>query len=52
MVKQGRRQAGRYRGPAAHVTTTRARTRGREDPDGGLRLHPSSGQGSGPLHQP
>jgi hypothetical protein len=33
------------------VTMTRAYARGGEDPNGGLRLHASSGQGNGPLRQ-
>jgi hypothetical protein len=49
MAKQAHRQVSRYHGPAARVTMTRAHARGGEDPDGGLRLHPSLGQGSGPL---
>jgi hypothetical protein len=46
MMKQAHHQASRYCSPATHVTMTRAYTQGGEDPDGGLCLHPSSGQGS------
>jgi hypothetical protein len=47
MAKQDRRQASHYCGLAARATAARARAQGGEDPDGGLCLHSSSGQGSG-----
>jgi hypothetical protein len=43
-VKQARRQASRYYGSTARTTVTRAHSRGRDDLDGGLHLHSSSGQ--------
>jgi hypothetical protein len=46
-VKQAHRQVSHYRGPATCAATTRARDRGGEDPDCGLRLYSSLGQGSG-----
>jgi hypothetical protein len=47
IVKQARRQASRYRGPARHAIEARAHARGGEDFDGGLCLHSSSSHGSG-----
>jgi hypothetical protein len=52
MAKQARRQASNHRGPSAQDAIARARTRGGEDPNGGPRRHPSSGQGGGSLRQP
>jgi hypothetical protein len=44
-MKRAHRQASRNRGPATHAAVACARTRGGEDPDGGLHLHSSSGKG-------
>jgi hypothetical protein len=46
MREQAHRQASNCRGPAAQVTAARAALR--DNPNGGLYLHPSSGQGVAP----
>jgi hypothetical protein len=43
-AKQAHRQASHYRGPVTCVAMARALAGGGEDLDGGLCLHPSSGQ--------
>jgi hypothetical protein len=50
-VRQARQQASDHRGLAVWVTPRRARTRGKEDPDGGPCRHPSSSQGVDSRHQ-
>jgi hypothetical protein len=51
MAEQAHQQASNYCGPATPVDVARVRARGGEDPNGGLRLHPSSSQGRCSLHQ-
>jgi hypothetical protein len=51
MTQQAHWSASRYCSPTACATPARACARGGEDPDGGLRLHSSLGQGGGsPCH--
>jgi hypothetical protein len=52
MAELAHRPEGNYCSPTARVIAARARPQGGEDHNGGLHLHPSSGQGSGPQHQP
>jgi hypothetical protein len=51
-VKQVHRQASSHSGLAIRATTTQACAREGEDPNGGPRRNPSSGQGSGSHHYP
>jgi hypothetical protein len=51
-VKQARRRASRYHGATARTIAAQSHTQGREDLDGGLHLHSSSGQEGGSPCQP